>query len=492
VELEVVVSLVILLCAAYVFYFGMIARPQWSIYAYLLVWMLVPKASRFFWLTGGEDLPTGVTVFTFFEAAASLAILVALVMNKEKGNLLKRYPILGWTSGLFLAATTGSYLAVSGYLSWIASLEVSRLWDHITSQTLPLEPLLQFLPSVYGVVFLLGCAAFITNKRHVETIFALMVLMGMELLIEVIAFYYLNLFPPVFAWVNWGGRFASLVYTNYDMVGLLMVPAILCCLYFILTRKLYKLVFWVPLLFLPSYLTYQRTSLLSLFTAIGFLLYYATPRLRKVVAWTVGFSCLFFLFFDPEAELISYFQMNFMGENRPDFFEISSLFGRLILYTRTLEVSFFLFPFGAGLGMVRYAMSFNLPEYNLWYDAIMIDPSQVDFYGSVVNLGRATATHNTYLEYLAECGALGLISLAMFITAVVRNFFEFRRRWAKRAMEYHLSTAQACVYAILLGFGVYNLFESAARLYFLYALFFYLTFLLKDLSQAPKKFLRAQ
>lgn len=487
-EFEVVVGLVILLCVAYVFYFGIFARPQWSIYAYLLVWMLVPKASRLYWLTGGEDLPSRVTLHTFFEAAASLAILVALLTEKEKGNLLKRYPILGWTVGLFLAATTVSYLAVSGYMELIASLEVSRLWDHINSQAQPLELLLQFLSCVYGAVFLFGCAAFITSKRHVETIFFLMVFMGMELTVELIALYYLKLFPAVLKWTSTHqNRFNSFVYTDYDIVGQLMVIAVLCTVYFILTRKSHKLIILLPFLILISYLTFQRISLVSLFAAIGFLLYYAAPRFRKVVAWTVALSCLFFLFFDPEAELISYFQQNFMGEARPDLFESNSMINRFILYLRTLEVSLFLFPFGAGVGMVRYAMNFNLPDYNLWYDSLMTDSRQTSYYESVTILDRATATHNIYLEYLAECGVLGLMSLAMFMNAVALNFFEFRRRCANRAMGYDLLTAQACVYAMLLGLGVFYLVSGSNRMYFLYGLLFYLSFLLRDLSQAPHR-----
>jgi hypothetical protein len=47
--------------------------------------------------------------------------------------------------------------------------------------------------------------------------------------------------------------------------------------------------------------------------------------------------------------------------------------------------------------------------------------------------------------------------------------------------------AQACLYGILLGLAIYNFFDSGANAYFLYALLFYLTFLLKDLSQAPQR-----
>jgi hypothetical protein len=48
-----------------------------------------------------------------------------------------------------------------------------------------------------------------------------------------------------------------------------------------------------------------------------------------------------------------------------------------------------------------------------------------------------------------------------FPEATVEAITEFRQRWANRAMEYHLIIAQACVYGILLGFGIYNFFESS-------------------------------
>src|SRR6476619_766959 len=100
-----IILLVVFTCS-YVTYFGLIAKPEWSIYSYLLIWMIVPKAFRLYYLTGGaSDLPDGLTVFHILEAIAICAIAVAMMKHRrsrrpiEGAGILKRFTWLFWITG---------------------------------------------------------------------------------------------------------------------------------------------------------------------------------------------------------------------------------------------------------------------------------------------------------------------------------------------------------------------------------------------------------
>src|ERR1051325_3314745 len=105
--LVVLIALLIVFAATYITYFGLIAKPDWSIYAYLIVWFAIPKAFRLFYLTAGAyDFPEGFAVFNLLETIAICGILVALLRHHKKWQLTESTASLRRFAWLFMIAGT--------------------------------------------------------------------------------------------------------------------------------------------------------------------------------------------------------------------------------------------------------------------------------------------------------------------------------------------------------------------------------------------------
>lgn len=479
----VVIFLLILALAAYVIFLGMVAKPQWCVYAYLLVWIIIPKASRMVYVIG-EDLAEDVTLFTFFEAASCLAILVALVY-RSKHYRIKMYPLERNTVIVFLAASVISFLIAYGMMSGVMPYEMSGLWDFINANSFAHFRLLNFLGIIYTIVFFLGCVAFITTKRDCEMLLFIVVVTGIELVFEVVFLYYLQLIPPLVQWtMHKSGRFMSIIYTDFDLVGQIIIASTACVLYFIMVRKLYIYLLLLPLMMLPAALTFQRTPLLGLVASLILFFHCIIPQKKMRVFLYAGVVVvLLLLAVDAGKILTSAVGGAIVDAPRESFMSPDSFYGRMMLWARVTEIIAFLFPFGAGPGMVFIAMNYDVPSY--LSSVLEFYVSDLELYGYYLRIATAeytTGVHNVYLEHIAEFGLLGLISLVMFITAVVKNFLRYRRESTNGMLEYDLLVAQACVYAVLLGLALHAIFESASRAYFLYALFFFLSFRLRTFT----------
>jgi len=487
-ESGVLIFLLILALAVYIIFLGMVAKPQWSVYAYLLVWILIPKASRMVYVTG-EDLAGGdITLFIFFETASVLAILLALFYRRKRYRI-KMYRLERNTMLVFLAASVISFIIASGIMSGVMPYGMSGMWEFINANSFAHFRLLNFLGIIYAIVFFLGCVAFITTKRDSEILLFIIALTGVELVIEVIFLYYLHLIPSLLQWtMHKSGRFMSIMYTDFDMVGQIIIASTTCALYFIMTRRLYVYLLLLPLMMLPSALTFQRAPLLGLVAAlILFSHCIIAQKKMRLFVYAGVIVVLLLMALDAGKILTSAAGGAFTGGPRESLTSSDSFFGRMMIWTRVSEIIVFLFPFGAGPGMVFLALNYEVPSYlSSILDLFVGDLSLYRYYLLIASAEYTTGVHNVYLEHIAEFGLLGLISLVMFITAIAKNFLSYRRESAKGMVEYDLQVAQACVYAVLLGLGLQSCFESASRVYFLYAMLFFLSFRFRSFSNTQQ------
>lgn len=486
--LTVLITVLVAFTITYVVYFGLIARPEWSVYAYLIIWLTVPKAFRLFYISGGAyDFPEGLTVFNLIEAIAICGIVVALIRRykkheaNEKTRSMRR---LGW---LFLIIGTASFIISFGFLSTIYASHLDELWTYIDWHTELQLRILPYATIVFGVVFLYACITFITERSQVDTILLLFLLLGLTLGIESLLFYYIPAFyplpilTPLSAWSvqQAGGRFMSLIFSSYDQVGVFSIIAIGCCLYFSQSRKNHLILLLLPLLFLPVLAGYQRSVLMGAFVTMAFVYWNSSSGKKRVAFISLAGALLLTMYvLDSDLLLVNKVASGLGGAERADYFSTDSLDARFGLQIRALDVFINAFPFGVGPGMLPTAMNSPIEHSLLGYQIPQVADYSASIYGQLATGFRKTNTHNVFLEFIVEHGAMGIVLLGLFFYLIIRNF----RAWHKNSKTGPRDNAyfvQVCVYAIFLGVGVHGMFESTYFPFSMYAMFFYFTFLPK-------------
>lgn len=466
------VVLFVSICFIYFVYVGFIARPEWTVYGFFLVWVLVPKAFRMYYITGGQyDLPEGVTLFTIVEGVAALAILAAL-LTRGAGRLSWRSHKASWLFLILFSVThVASFLLVYGPMTALAPPSVEILADYYDVAATPVDRILPLLYVVWGILFLLGSIAFITELKQIEFIFTIFILCGIELALETIVFYYLGLFPALLHWaVHRMGRFNGLVFTDYDVVGIFCLIAIGCTIYFSQSRRTKAFLWLIPLFLLPIAAGHQRAPVFGLVAMAGALIWLTTESRAKIglaLFATVALSVLAIV--GGGEFVLNIVASTLGGDVRPEYFSGETVEHRIALQLRGLDVFAHTFPFGAGPGMLRPAM--NSPISCL-FDAYVPDAG-ASAYSMEVAGTHTTNVHNMFLVFVFENGMLGIVTLAVFVMLTIRNY----RNWKKTAHKQGghirgLALAQALAFAILLGLAAHHTFENPALPFAIYFLFF--------------------
>jgi O-antigen ligase/polysaccharide polymerase Wzy-like membrane protein len=485
------VILLVVVAGCYVTYFGLIAKPDWSIYAYLVIWMTVPKSFRLYYITAGiYDFPEGVTVFHVIEAIAICGIGVALIKHRRKTQTdgtewLRRF------SWLFLIAGTISFFISLGILSSIFPTYLDELWNYLSLHSDLQYRVLGFAFVLYSGIFLYGCIAFITELRQVERILTFFLGLGIIMSLESIVFYYLvsipgfNLFPSIAAYSvhQASNRFMSIVFTNFDQVGLFLIIAVGCCLYFAVSRKRKAILGLLPLLFLPVLAGYQRSVLFGVLVTLGFFYWHHSSGKRRVAYISlIGAAIVTMYILDSDLLILNNLAAELGGTTRADYFSTESLDVRFGLQMRAIELFLYAFPFGVGPGSAPVAMNSPIHQAVLGINFPQVSDYSAAIYGQISTGVRTTNPHNFFVEFLLEHGALGLTVLVGSFFLIFRNF----RTWLKSSSiipqgDNRLFFAQVAIYALLLGVGIHESFESTFFPFTMYMMFLYFTFLLLKL-----------
>jgi O-antigen ligase len=238
----------------------------------------------------------------------------------------------------------------------------------------------------------------------------------------------------------------------------------------------------MPVLLLPLLNGYDRAPLIGLLSALTFFTYMVLQNSKHrvlVIAFGVGILCTIYSGF---GESLTDKTASFLGgEVRPDYLSADSFFSRVGAWLRCIDVFIRSFPFGVGPGVVFYYMgSSDIPSHFVLSGA---DFRTIAYYENLRFGMHVTGSHNLFLQYIAEYGLLGVITIISFVCLVLSRFLSFKRRAKKIYPKYYdYFLAQVCCYSIMIGLGVFYCFQNTPEYYFIFLLFLYLIFLIPKLE----------
>jgi hypothetical protein len=483
------------IAALYIIYFGLIVKPIWSIYAYLLIWLIVPKALRLYYFTAGVyDLPEGMTGFHIIEAIGILAILIAVIKHSQKQKRTDRgAATLRRFSWLFLIAGVVAMVVSLGALSLIFNMQLEDLWNFLSLHGEAQHRIPTIASMVYGVIFLYGCIAFLTTMKQVERILLFFLVLGVCMGLESLVFYYLPsisptlaLFPSLTIWsVNpTTDRFMSIIFTNIDQVGLFSIIAISCCFYF--GRTVRKAVFFLlPLLLLPVFAGYQRSVLLGVIVCVMFFLWHVLTGRKRAACVYVALALVAMMYVADSSRLfVEKVGSGLGGSTREDYFSAESMENRLGLQLRAVELIIYSFPFGVGPGMTPVAMSSPIHQNFFGLSFPEVSDYSALTYGQVSSGLRTTNAHNFFIEFIVEQGLLGILVFVALFYILIRSFSS----WVRHAHQHpdrhsNIFLLQLCIYALLAGIGAHEMFECTFFPYPIYFMFLYFVVFLPSLGR---------
>jgi hypothetical protein len=435
----------------YIVYWGIFAKPDKAIYAFLALWIFFPKSIRKIPLLGiAEDLSGGV--FTIVEAFAILSIVVAIVKCKKRWRILnvpksqKRFYLL------LLAATVFSFIS-SLALQWIGyfpsiDIRFEKQFIHL------LEP-------IYALIFLYGLMAFIKEKHQVETLLKIVVLGGVSIGAQAVVFFHLKKFTFFNPWVlNEVGRFQSLQFNSFGAVGVFSIITICCAMYFFLCRKnRIILIISITMMFVSITATLERAPFAGAITSLAILLWVVGNQKFKAIYLATG---IFFLIVVITADFNALFfkTASFLGMGMRFDYHIIDFSSRIDLGLKGLSVAIFSFPFGVGTGQTQAFIGTYFSDF---------------FY---VASTYVSGSHNTFISFIAEHGFLGIMTLFYFIYLISHNIALLKNKFKHTNFQNRRNiSAYFAIYAIFIGVSIFYFFDATPKFYLLYLMFFHMTFL---------------
>ena len=436
------------------------AKPERSIYTYLLLWVTFPKHIRFLPVIGTYDFP-GYSYFDVFQTIATLHIVILLIQKGYGGaksiQMPKRLKELTVYFFIILVLTT-----IAGSIKYFFFVNER---DMVANGDL-LE--FAFVPFT-GIIFFLGLFAFIKEFKQVEKLLGIFVLAGILLLLE----HYLLVRFQLFSFLNhWayasdGKRFNSLIYGSYDIKGVFCVISTFAILYFAIKKKKYLLLPLAFLMIFPIHATFQRTPYLGYFLGfITFIIIFMKEQTRIVKLMVFFIVLVSALFISVNREGILKRTNNFITDDglarEIDINDPNSLDGRLGLWFRSADVFIYHFPIGIGEGMFEvYSESTLTPNI---INSLVPTNSQSAY--EMSSDSHRTKPHNVYIQFIVEYNILGFIVLFLFIKELLKYL------WGNRLKNLNSvdNLFRATIISMTVGLGVMNLFDSTIRLYFIYGM----------------------
>jgi len=438
-------------------------KPEHVVYGYLMIWVLCPKWAHLSHL--GIDLPEQLTDSLFLSdfVNAIIAFGLVLVCLLREPRSTRQYAgsincvLLGFLLMTAVSLASGLYFTLSPQSGL-------NIMDYYVRPSLSM---------VYDVIFGWAFLRYIDTQQKMERIFACFVFSGVELVCEVVILYYFHLFPSLGRHaVNDLGRFLSLTCLSFDTVGLVCIIAICSTLYFAITRKSVLMLALTFLMFLPIVATLERGPLsAAVFSlcAVGLFCLRLPKRYLKIIlpVGLVGLLALSLAILHAGSNLNDLprrINSSLGVATDPTSTLQDSLFARVGLWFRGIDIYLDNFPFGAGNHLVDYYMGQPVPMH--FYG--VLDGMAYSNYRAVVINGRLTNTHNAFLEFIIENGILGLVMFGACIFIILRRFHRFiRENHGANRLKERGYIAQACIYACMVGLAWRYFFEASDRLYFL-------------------------
>ncbi len=459
-------------CALYCLYFGVVARPQWALYAYAFLWMVVRKAGNN--VPGfGDVTPNHWDVFPFVQAIAAVPILLAVLRKRPRWP--SEYKRARKTIIVFvLVVIASNSLATAGVLFHLyppiahGALEEGSL--SLFQQRV--ELLLQLAGAV---VWCVGALSFLSRIKHMEVLLGLWLVPGFVLLGQLVWFVMLGLGGNWRAYVLVdSGRFTGLLEGGYDLSALVAVLSAQAAIYFSGTRRWRWPLLMVPGLMIVVLLTYERNLIIAAGASLAAYGWWRARSRRRLVymAVTAGVTALAILALS-QPEIRTAVSGDLSTRARPHPFSGSSLFSRAAFQIRALDIIVAI-PTGVGTGAVDRYMGSDVPS----PFSVFLPSNRVaeDYYGWIRNGTRLSGAHNIVLQFLVEYGILGFFPLFMYGISLLRNFRRFMETAARSSAR--LFQAQLWTYCSLTSLVVHYTFDHNPYQYFIWGMVLFFSFAL--------------
>lgn len=445
-------------------------RAHRAVYACTIVWLIYPN-----WGTNLFGI-MGLPLFFYLEMAMT-AVLWGKILTcprRKKITPIRREVRLQ-------------------RLFWITVVLQYALGTWMVGTLLPLDNTDAFLTYllglghvVAGLTFFQACLTFIGTERQITVLlkiyFYFAVILGFELLA--------TLFVPAinaalyFFTIKLGlGNFYSVFLNDFQAVLLVCAAGFLAALYFWYERRRLRYIFGAAVIALPIFFNVtSRAVVLSFIVAVTFFL---GCRIKKQMLYLI-MTCMAL------TAIIVVMNMTAVMQARGSFlkkiasyatsqrhksqliksFAATSIYARLGIQARGLDVAMRVMPFGVGEDMARHYMS--LPIKRLWHFGPDTHPEIRINYNEVRSGDKVTEVHNGYTDCFMSFGILGLVALAATLKNIWLNW-----KAAKRISPHsNLGLLRDVVFAMGIVILGKNLLLSNPKIYVIVFVLLHTSFLL--------------
>ena len=346
-----------------------------------------------------------------------------------------------------------------------------------------------------GVVFLCGCAMFINDIDRIKMLFVIIILSGFELFIEALFYQVLQLDLPRavnVAGEGLEGRFLSLIFGSYQLLVNVCFAAIGACLYFFSQKRNYYMILLLFSLFIPIFVTYQRSPIVAGLVIIGGFYILSGKSIKHLLMRLVlvfGPLLLAGIYYEVIVEYFLSKNILMITDARPYYFAVESYMGswesRIGASIRGVELLIASFPFGLGVDDIRFyqAMASSSVD-SLLVQFLPHSASATSTYLQIITNERSTDPHNWFIKYIAEYGAVGSLTVCSLFLGFMLNLKKFLKNTYhfKDTSINNLYLMRITGLSVILGMMVYSLYQA----FILYSLLFFFVFLSFFRYRQPK------
>jgi hypothetical protein len=438
---------------------GLFAKPEWSLYGFVLVTFFFPN-----WATEYVGIAGVIPLYFFVEMACSATVLLAAHRAPRLANVPIEERRVQYVFLFMLAFHTLTYWplrSIGFYPPIDADLTVTILYAFKA-----------FCPAV----FLYGAMRTIRTREQLTPLLWIFIICGTELFLEWFLIVDRQLLPGLTQYVmDDRGQFKSFTEMEPLSVGQFSAMAALsaACLGHRL-RRVGLMLCAIPLM-IPGLILYQRTLLVAIPASVALYAWLVSRGSRRVVIAVAALSIVsvgYLTEFDLEAVARRAFEGTWRDSGVDaitlDPYRMDQVLARNGIQARALDVFVYLFPFGTG----EFDLRAFLPSEQIPSRFVPTDPLAAREYATAIRGLHSTETHNIFLEHVVSYGFCGVLSLCLFVWAIVRNAWPIPLEEGPRRMY-------AFAYSGLFFFAAFGMAYASPKGYALFLTLFHTTFLVQ-------------
>ncbi len=442
---------------AWLILFGFFLPAEYSVLAFVGLWIIFPN-----WATPYAsilDLP----LYFYVEIGATIAIAVLPILRSKPADC-------------WFATSGGRWLVGLLWLSILVQYAVAWPLEQGGYRLAPTAPtalqVANLIRVVDSAVFFYGCFRYITSLRDLRRFDLMLVLASAYLVFEYVALGPLQLYPALakYSFDPWNGRYKSLILNDFIAVSIVCCLGSLGALTRAWSRRSIAWLVAAVVLLVPVGFDLVRSTYIAFAVALVYLVFKVSGRAVGCFAAAV----LIFIWVAGGSRVIGALGDSGTLDTREgrSLASTDSLYSRLGLQARALDVWWYLMPLGTGEDMLQYYMA--APQIGPIFP---VENEEISRQYSDAALGvKETYAHNFVLETVVSYSFPGALWLAAVFLALRRNYHRTRGGRSLRADKevYRLFIWQ---WGALLFFFVFYLYNSVPKVFVLYFFLIRCTFL---------------